>query len=59
MNGTAAAEEQETLMPYLVPLRTPLTPEQVDRAFTYLMALEAGGGANVAGARRLTRSCRS
>lgn len=49
MTGTAAANEQETLMPYLVPPRTPLTPEQVHRAFAYLMALEAGGGANVAG----------
>lgn len=49
MTGTATANEQETLMPYLVPPRTPLTPEQVDRAFSYLMALEAGGGTNVAG----------
>jgi len=49
VTGTATAEEQETLMPCLVPPRTPLTPEQVERAFAYLMALEAGGGANVAG----------
>ncbi|MFF7199136.1 hypothetical protein ACIOC1_34005 [Streptomyces sp. NPDC088197] len=49
MTGTATASEQETLMPYLVPPRTPLTPEQVHRAFAYLMALEAGGGGGVAG----------
>jgi hypothetical protein len=49
VTGTAATRKQEKLMPYLVPPRTPLTPEQVDRAFAYLMALEAGGGAGVAG----------
>jgi hypothetical protein len=45
----ATTRELETLMPYLVPTRIPLTPEQVERAFAYLMALEAGGGAGVAG----------
>ena len=49
MTGTAAANAQEKPMPYLVPPRTPLTPEQVERAFAYLMALEAGGGGGVAG----------
>lgn len=36
-------------MPYLIPPRTPLTPEQVERAFDYLLALQMGGGAAVAG----------
>lgn len=36
-------------MPYLIPPRTPLTPEQVERVFDYLLALEMGGGAAVAG----------
>ncbi|GHB32540.1 hypothetical protein [Streptomyces chryseus] len=36
-------------MPYLIPPRTPLTPEQVERAFDYLLALQTGGGSNVAG----------
>ncbi|MFD3762533.1 hypothetical protein [Streptomyces sp. NPDC058622] len=36
-------------MPYLIPPRTPLTPEQVERAFDYLLALQMGGGSNVAG----------
>ena len=36
-------------MPYLIPSRTPLTPEQVERGFAYLLALQAGGGAAVAG----------
>ncbi|OKK16281.1 hypothetical protein AMK16_26885 [Streptomyces sp. CB00455] len=31
-------------MPYLIPGRTPLTPEEVDRAFDYLLALQMGGG---------------
>ncbi|MGW1769810.1 hypothetical protein ACWCQL_37915 [Streptomyces sp. NPDC002073] len=31
-------------MPYLIPVRTPLTPEEVDRAFGYLLALQMGGG---------------
>ncbi|WP_327348962.1 hypothetical protein [Streptomyces europaeiscabiei] len=36
-------------MPYLIPSRTPLTPEQVERGFDYLQALQTGGGAAVAG----------
>lgn len=36
-------------MPYLTPPRTPLTPEQVERGFDYLLALQMGGGAAVAG----------
>ncbi|MEU6184195.1 hypothetical protein [Streptomyces coeruleorubidus] len=36
-------------MPYLIPPRTPLTPEQVERGFDYLQALQMGGGASVAG----------
>ncbi|MEV7082443.1 hypothetical protein AB0N88_28525 [Streptomyces sp. NPDC093516] len=36
-------------MPYLIPSRTPLTPEQVERGFDYLLALQMGGGAAVAG----------
>ncbi|MEU1940473.1 hypothetical protein ACH49O_41415 [Streptomyces coeruleorubidus] len=36
-------------MPYLIPSRTPLTPEQVERGFDYLLALQTGGGAAVAG----------
>ncbi|MET9968408.1 hypothetical protein ABZZ80_21380 [Streptomyces sp. NPDC006356] len=36
-------------MPYLIPSRTPLTPEQVERGFDYLLALQRGGGAAVAG----------
>ncbi|MFE3370071.1 hypothetical protein ACFXOK_10770 [Streptomyces sp. NPDC059173] len=36
-------------MPYLIPPRTPLTPEQVERGFDYLLALQTGGGAAVAG----------
>jgi hypothetical protein len=48
VTGTATANELETLMPYLVPPRTPLSPEQVHRAFAYLMALHAGGCAAVA-----------
>ncbi|MFE2528414.1 hypothetical protein ACFXEL_29760 [Streptomyces sp. NPDC059382] len=35
-------------MPYLIPPRTPLTPEQVERAFDYLLALQMGGGSHVA-----------
>ncbi|TDU68998.1 hypothetical protein [Streptomyces sp. KS 21] len=31
-------------MPYLIPARAPLTPEEVDRAFDYLLALQMGGG---------------
>ncbi|MFF5147835.1 hypothetical protein ACFY6U_50405 [Streptomyces sp. NPDC013157] len=36
-------------MPYLIPSRAPLTPEQVERGFDYLLALQRGGGAAVAG----------
>ncbi|MET9294849.1 hypothetical protein [Streptomyces sp. NPDC003077] len=36
-------------MPYLIPPRTPLLPEQVERGFDYLLALQMGGGAAVAG----------
>ncbi|MEV5434106.1 hypothetical protein [Streptomyces sp. NPDC052701] len=36
-------------MPYLPPPRTPLTPDQVERGFDYLLALQMGGGAAVAG----------
>ncbi len=36
-------------MPYLIPSRTPLTPEQVARAFDFLLALQMGGEGNVAG----------
>lgn len=36
-------------MPYLIPPRTPLTPEQAERGFDYLLALQMGGGAAVAG----------
>ncbi|WP_404200367.1 hypothetical protein [Streptomyces tauricus] len=36
-------------MLYLVPPRTPLTPEQVERAFDYVLALRRGGGAATAG----------
>jgi hypothetical protein len=32
-------------MPYLIPPRTPLTPEQVERGFDYLLALQMGGAA--------------
>lgn len=36
-------------MPYLIPPRTPLTPEQVERCFDYLLELQMSGGAAVAG----------
>ncbi|MFB7116144.1 hypothetical protein [Streptomyces sp. NPDC056291] len=36
-------------MPYLIPSRTPLTPEQVEWGFDYLLTLQMGGGAAVAG----------
>lgn len=36
-------------MPYLIPYRTPLTPEQAERGFDYLLALQMGGSASVAG----------
>ncbi|MFE7618176.1 hypothetical protein [Streptomyces sp. NPDC057496] len=36
-------------MPYLIPSRTPLTPDQVERGFDYLLPLQMGGGAAVAG----------
>ncbi|MEU2226690.1 hypothetical protein [Streptomyces sp. NPDC018347] len=36
-------------MPYLIPSRTPLTPEQVERGFDYLLAVQTGGGAYAAG----------
>jgi hypothetical protein len=29
-------------MPYLIPSRTPLTPERVERGFDYLQALQMG-----------------
>lgn len=48
MVGTAITPE-ETLMPYLIPPRTPLTPEQVEQAFDYLLAPQMGGGAAIAG----------
>lgn len=35
-------------MPYLIPPRTPLAPKQVERAFDYVIALQLGGGGNVA-----------
>lgn len=31
-------------MPYLIPSRTPLTPEQVEQGFDFLLALQTGGG---------------
>ncbi|MFJ9078140.1 hypothetical protein ACIRO3_23280 [Streptomyces sp. NPDC102278] len=31
-------------MPYLIPARTPLAPEEVDRTFDHLLALQMGGG---------------
>ncbi|CAL9676859.1 hypothetical protein [Streptomyces sp. enrichment culture] len=36
-------------MPYLIPSRTPLTPEQVGQGFDYLLELQTGGGAYAAG----------
>ncbi|MFF8557176.1 hypothetical protein ACF058_30705 [Streptomyces sp. NPDC015501] len=36
-------------MPYLTPPRTPLTPEEVDLAFDYLIALQMGGGSYASG----------
>lgn len=36
-------------MPYLMPSRTPLTPEQVEQGFDYLLALQTGGGTCAAG----------
>ncbi|MET9810785.1 hypothetical protein [Streptomyces halstedii] len=36
-------------MPYLIPLRTPLTPDQVEQGFDYLLALQMGGGNYVSG----------
>lgn len=36
-------------MPYLIPTRTSLTPEQVERDFDYLLALSQGGAAAVTG----------
>ncbi|MFF5426386.1 MULTISPECIES: hypothetical protein [unclassified Streptomyces] len=36
-------------MPYLIPARTPLTPEQVEQGFDYLLALQMGGGNYVSG----------
>ncbi len=32
-------------MPYPIPSCTPLTPQQVERGFDYLLALQTGGGA--------------
>lgn len=36
-------------MSYLIPSRTPLTPEQVEQGFDYLLALQMGGGNYVSG----------
>ncbi|MFE1383419.1 hypothetical protein ACFW6S_31170 [Streptomyces sp. NPDC058740] len=36
-------------MPYLIPTRTPLTPEQVEQGFDYLLALQKGGGTYATG----------
>ncbi|MFD7674916.1 hypothetical protein [Streptomyces anulatus] len=36
-------------MPYLIPPRTPLTPMQAERGFDYLLALQMGSDAAVAG----------
>ncbi|MFC7986985.1 hypothetical protein [Streptomyces sp. NPDC057336] len=36
-------------MPYLIPSRAPLTPDQVERGFDYLLELQTCGGAPVAG----------
>lgn len=36
-------------MPYLIPSRTPLTPEEVERGFDHLLALQTGGGGAIAG----------
>lgn len=36
-------------MPYLIPSRAPIAPEEVDRAFDYLLALQTGGGNNASG----------
>ncbi|MCI3220859.1 hypothetical protein [Streptomyces sp. NP-1717] len=36
-------------MPDLIPPRTPLTPEQVELGFDYLLALQTGGGGAVDG----------
>ncbi|CAL9632024.1 hypothetical protein SUDANB120_06122 [Streptomyces sp. enrichment culture] len=36
-------------MPYLIPTRTPLTPEHKERGFGYLPALQSGGGTGAAG----------
>ncbi|WP_228974744.1 hypothetical protein [Streptomyces sp. DH12] len=36
-------------MPYLIPTRTPLMPEQVEQGFDYLLALQTGGGTYAAG----------
>ncbi|MFE2168899.1 hypothetical protein ACFXB3_28180 [Streptomyces sp. NPDC059447] len=48
MIDTAITPVEETSMPYLIPPRTQLTPEQVERAFDYLLALQGGGGSHVA-----------
>lgn len=34
-------------MPYLIPSRTPLVSEQVERAFAHIPALQMGGGTGV------------
>lgn len=36
-------------MPYLIPSRTPLTPQQAERGFDCLLALQTGGGTAAAG----------
>jgi hypothetical protein len=42
-------------MPYLIPSRTPLPPEQVERGFDYLLALQMGGGAAAGRGHHLAR----
>ncbi|MEU6965965.1 hypothetical protein [Streptomyces chrestomyceticus] len=46
-------------MPYLIPSRTPLTPQQVERGFDYLLALQTGVALWSPGGRKRTRSWRS
>lgn len=57
--ANAATPCEETLMPYLIPPRTPLTPEQVKRAFGYVLAPQMAGGSASPGGRKQTRSWRS
>lgn len=49
MINTATTPVEDIPMPYLIPPRSPLTPEQVERAFEYLLGLQGEGGSNVAG----------